>query len=1265
MRKLIFALFALILAFNAYSQERFKDDVIVYGNITVRNDSRYSSSDSSIIPNLYVDSISIDGVVITGESAKKLLETLDPAKITINTTYYISEYPEGNDTTGDGTIGNPWHSIKYALENTPDLFTGGSDITYKVDTGNYVFTGEEVDLFNQKKALQASVAIIEGSYNQVLTSIALTQDATNPFRWNAAGQTWTVDQFKGYYIDYGTTDYFPIQSNGVDYLIIPASSGLTTVNINEPKTYLNYGSENLFIQPSVNDKTLTYQNVILNGTGKLKAGNSTPLGNFNFTESTINCKQFNVENVTINAAIINSSLDGLVVVGSDVKLTYSALNGDGGSGDFSILFKGGQLTGTDIIVDNYDAAVDFESGVNNLSITGVFSLNNLNLGYSLNEGSFLIGTPEHYINTVTNLYNGDQTKNIFASFDESLIIGTPTAWVLNDNGLRVEPKDNYVAYIQGVHEPITDTAYNRVVKFEDGTTMTTASSGGGSSVGALGTLQLSDAAGGFNQSSDLKASSVLSWNGSYLDMNDANRNVLIGNNTGTNVTGFTNIAIGYYVLPNASSGNNIALGDLTGFSMTSGNDNILMGDETGRRLNTQTDNVWIGDHANHGAVGGSFNVGIGSESGEILNGGQYNAFFGHQTGMNLGNSSYNTILGSQAAGWTNNGADIDSCVFIGYRAGYDELESQTFILANQSSGSQAASRASALMFGSFRDDSLSVHGDFNFDGNLYQNGSLVDLSGGGSPSVGVSGDFQFSDGSGGLTNANGVWSGSDVSWSGWSLEIHDGVHENTFLGVGTRNLSSIGAFYNTAIGYNSGLDLSQGDYNTFLGHSSGANVTEGLNNVSIGHSAGFTNLTGDNNVHVGYRSGYTSTGSFNVFLGSQSGEDNTSGQYNVYIGRQAGNSMTTGNYNTMIGDLAGNLATSGTQNTFLGHEAGTDNTGSYNTYLGNRAGYNATTGNENVYIGDNTANTITTGEDNVIVGQGAAQAAGTDVDGCVIIGLDAGRTATGDYNVMIGLNSGNAMTGGVSNTFVGTNTSRFGNNNSATIVGFNAGINLNATTGNVLIGDYTGAENLANGGNTIVGSQAGRYSNALNNTFFGRASGYTATGANNTFIGYNSGYSITTGFGNVFIGNQSGENEITTSNSLFIDNSNTSSPLIRGDFSNDSLAINGELHVTGFISQGVDTTSLSTFTVTKSIVFVDATNNAVSLTLPLAADNLGAQLIIKHVEGANSCTINPGGSETIEDGETSLTLSSNQAYTFVSDGSEWKAIAYYDRSELP
>lgn len=118
-------------------------------------------------------------------------------------------------------------------------------------------------------------------------------------------------------------------------------------------------------------------------------------------------------------------------------------------------------------------------------------------------------------------------------------------------------------------------------------------------------------------------------------------------------------------------------------------------------------------------------------------------------------------------------------------------------------------------------------------------------------------------------------------------------------------------------------------------------------------------------------------------------------------------------------------------------------------------------------------------------------------------------------------------------------------------------------TQNIYVGEGAGNANDATGAdNVFVGYNAGyTNSSADYNTFLGSGAGYSnTTGGNNTALGFEAGYLNETGTANVFIGYQAGYNE-TGSNKLYIDNSNTTTPLIYGDFSTDELTINGALVV--------------------------------------------------------------------------------------------------------
>jgi hypothetical protein len=119
---------------------------------------------------------------------------------------------------------------------------------------------------------------------------------------------------------------------------------------------------------------------------------------------------------------------------------------------------------------------------------------------------------------------------------------------------------------------------------------------------------------------------------------------------------------------------------------------------------------------------------------------------------------------------------------------------------------------------------------------------------------------------------------------------------------------------------------------------------------------------------------------------------------------------------------------------------------------------------------------------------------------------------------------------------------------------FGGGAGYNNTTGyyNSFSGGYAGYRNTEGYENSFVGERAG-----VSNT----------TGYQNSFFGTNAGYSNTTGSGNVFLGHRAGYYE-TGSNKLYISNSDTSYPLIYGEFDSQYLEVNGSLSV---VSGGTET----------------------------------------------------------------------------------------------
>jgi hypothetical protein len=174
-------------------------------------------------------------------------------------------------------------------------------------------------------------------------------------------------------------------------------------------------------------------------------------------------------------------------------------------------------------------------------------------------------------------------------------------------------------------------------------------------------------------------------------------------------------------------------------------------------------------------------------------------------------------------------------------------------------------------------------------------------------------------------------------------------------------------------------------------------------------------------------------------------------------------------------------------------------------------------------------------------------------------------------NVFLGKNAGNfTMPGGASyqssdNTGIGastlfSNTTGFAN----TSIGSYAMPTNSTGYRNTAIGVYSLYSNLSGIENTSMGVYSAQNNSSGNSnvTIGFNANCFNQTGSNNTIIGYSAGRgtSLHNKSGNVFIGYQAGYFE-TGNNKLYIDNSNSSTPLIGGDFSLDQVYLNGTVGI--------------------------------------------------------------------------------------------------------
>lgn len=166
-------------------------------------------------------------------------------------------------------------------------------------------------------------------------------------------------------------------------------------------------------------------------------------------------------------------------------------------------------------------------------------------------------------------------------------------------------------------------------------------------------------------------------------------------------------------------------------------------------------------------------------------------------------------------------------------------------------------------------------------------------------------------------------------------------------------------------------------------------------------------------------------------------------------------------------------------------------------------------------------------------------------------------------NTTVGANSGLSLTSGVSNNFFGVNTGKATTTGRSNVF-FGSSSGLMNTTGsfNTFVGNSSGNQNTTGSYNLMIGNETGSLNTTGSyNTYIGRGAGSVGAPAGefNTYVGYSAGGSAP-GSRNVFIGSLAGQNE-TGSDKLYIANSNTTTPLIYGDFASDIVRLNGKVAV--------------------------------------------------------------------------------------------------------
>ena len=311
----------------------------------------------------------------------------------------------------------------------------------------------------------------------------------------------------------------------------------------------------------------------------------------------------------------------------------------------------------------------------------------------------------------------------------------------------------------------------------------------------------------------------------------------------------------------------------------------------------------------------------------------------------------------------------------------------------------------------------------------------------------------------------------------------------------------------------------------------------------------------------------------------------------------------------------------------------------------------------------------------------------------IFIGSDAGSMDDGTNNINIGIGFESLMStvNGVTNVGVGYQSLQsLGTGSGNTAIGHRtmrlaAGGSSNVALGPVALeNNFSGSDNVALGTAALRSNTSGAYNTAIgsvslfnntsgdsnisigrasmnvnedgsNNIAFGNYAGYFVEGDDNIFIGENAG-----GLGNgsgahvksgsVFIGSNAGATEI-ASNRLYIENSNSTAPLIYGEFDNDLVAINGNLgigtqvptvplHIIEEGTSNVQTivAGLGSNTSNRPVLqFSETANMGLSEGMSLEYNGTGAaganRMVINNIGGSPLFEFRNGGDLTLTNGD--------------------------------
>lgn len=278
-----------------------------------------------------------------------------------------------------------------------------------------------------------------------------------------------------------------------------------------------------------------------------------------------------------------------------------------------------------------------------------------------------------------------------------------------------------------------------------------------------------------------------------------------------------------------------------------------------------------------------------------------------------------------------------------------------------------------------------------------------------------------------------------------------------------------------------------------------------------------------------------------------------------------------------------------------------------------------------------------------VFGDDAGNASATTASGNSIYGTQAGRALTsGSQNALYGFQAGLSLTTGGFNFALGSQSLKVATIGSNNIAIGNEAMKVTAVniSNSVAIGQQAGYT-LAGGANfsVLIGDYAGRSATSVRNTGIGQGVLQLATGGYNVGVGMGAGRNA--GSRGVYIGYNAGYNE-TGDDKLYIANSNTTTPLIYGDFSTPELHINGQFQTNAGRTKNVTrVTTTYSILVSDEVIFANTDSAGYTVTLPAGVE--GQTITVKNTgSSGNDLTIAPNGSEHLLGANSNFALTDGE-----------------------